>query len=344
MVTFLESMITSGVYAPGNKLPAQRDLCGKFALTKGTVGRGLALLERRGLIEQRRGAGAFVRQVSTKIDRKALQIGVLIEEYDGDRTYCGHILRGVQMLAAEKNCALHLNFTAYTDFDFSEMQNYAAKLDGVLLIGVYDTTAPQLPKTRPCVGVNMYRAYGYASIVDLDPIAAAELTVEHFVKCGVKRLVCFTINPQGAPKCSGINSTFKFRAQMVKASWPGDCVIVECDEDHEERPEEWIDGETGLVFVSGSRFEVAARAYRKRNGRALTDDARVLSIDGKSLLVPEYLPVDTVATDYTAMGKLALDECLRRINNPGSGPRRIYQNVYLTRKDLRDNGIMNAPE
>ncbi len=334
MVTYLEAMITSGVYAPGDKLPVQRELCDKFSLTQGTVGRGLAVLEKRGLIRQRRGAGAFVCHTKQKNETKTTQVGILIEEYDGDRTYCGHILRGVQALAAERKCGLNLNFTAYTDFDADRLKEYAENFDGILLIGVYDTTASQLPRTRPCVGVNMYRAYGFASTIDLDPIAAAELASERFLEQNVKRVICYSINPNGTPPSERINNIFKFRARMFRATWPGECIICDSDEKHDIPPEEWLnDDSTGLLFVSGSHYETVARAYQERIGRPLTADAPVVSIDGKSLLVPEYLPVDTVSTDYFAMGQMALDECLRRIQTPGAGPRRMYQHVYLTNKN-----------
>ena len=49
---YLESMIASGGFAPGEKLPAQRKLCEQFGLTKSTVGRALKELEARGLHER----------------------------------------------------------------------------------------------------------------------------------------------------------------------------------------------------------------------------------------------------------------------------------------------------
>lgn len=334
MVSYLEAMIASGAYAPGDKLPVQRELCSRFALTQGTVGRGLAVLERRGLIRQRRGAGAFVcrPRESDETGRK-FKIGILIEEFGGGRTYCGHILRGVQALAAERKCELNLNFTAYTDFNANALVEYAEPLDGILLIGVYDTTAPLLPRTRPCVGINMHRSYAFASNIDLDPIAAAELATRRFRERGINRVVCYNINPNGQPPSQEINSTFKFRAHMFQAIWPGNCVMCDSDGSGKDDPSEWFSPDTGFLFVSGSHCENVARNYERKYGRNLADDACILSIDGKSLLVPEYRPVDTIATDYYAMGQVALDECLRRIAAPGAGPRRIYQHVYLVRRE-----------
>lgn len=334
MVSYLEAMIVSGAFAPGDKLPVQRELCSRFALTQGTVGRGLAVLERRGLIRQRRGAGAFVcRPQESRGTARKFKIGILIEEFSGGRTYCGHILRGVQTLAAERKCELSLNFTAYTDFNADALTEYAEPLDGILLIGVYDTTAPLLPKTRPCVGINMHRSYAFASNIDLDPIAAAEQAARYFRESGVSRVVCYTVSPNGQVPGQEINNTFKFRAHMFQAVWPGECMLCDCTGNGNEDPAARLSPGTGFLFASGSHCEQISRAYERKHGRRLSDDAPVLSIDGKSLLVPEYRPVDTIATDYFAMGQVALDECLRRIAVPGAGPRRIYQHVYLVRRE-----------
>lgn len=334
MVSYLEAMIASGAYAPGDKLPVQRELCSRFALTQGTVGRGLAVLERRGLIRQRRGAGAFVcRPQEPEGTGNKFKIGILIEEFGGGRTYCGHILRGIQALAAERKCELNLNFTACSDFNAGALTEYAEPLDGLLLIGVYDTIAPLLPRTRPCVGINMHRSYAFASNIDLDPIAAAELATRRFRERGINRVVCYSINPNRQPPCQEINSTFQFRAHMFQATWPGNCVMCDSDGSGMDDPSECFSPDTGFLFVSGSHCENVARQYERRYGRDLAEDACILSIDGKSLLEPEYRPVDTIATDYYAMGQVALGECLRRIAAPGAGPRRIYQHVYLARRE-----------
>ena len=331
LVTYLESMIVSGGFPPGAKLPSQRELCETFSLSKGSVGRALARLERKGLIVPRHGAGTFVRDRGAQEPRrKGASIGVLLEEFGDAETYCGYILRGVQSKAQELNCNLDVHFIAYTDFSGEWLREYAAGQDGIILLGVYDTTAKWLPSTRPCVGVNMYRTYGSASVIDLDPMAAAEIAVAYFRERGVHRVVCYSINPNGAMKEPGINNAFKFRASAMSVCWPGQCIIVECDADSSEYPEEWINDETGLLFVSGSRFESAARSYFERRGRNLTDDACVLTLDGKTLCVPHYLPVDTIGTDYFGMGETAVEECLRRIDHPGQGARRIFQNVFLS--------------
>ncbi len=324
MVAYLEAMITSGAYAPGDKLPAQRDLCIKFNLTKGTAGRGLASLEKHGLIELRHGAGAFVRR-REKNANAAYNIGVLLERYNPDGSYCGRILSGVQRRAAALGCGLHLQFTPHADYSPEMLERYAEQFDAVMLIGIYDTVARELPRTRPCVAVNMHNAYGFASTVDLDPVMTAELAADYFRQRGRHRIICCS-----PPKPKGvIADVFDFRAKVFEANWPGEFRMAAIDAENAGECLRLSDDDTGFLFVSGSNFERCARAVLQETGRRLADEICVLSIDAKSRIIPEFQPVDTIGPDYPAMGELAFDECLRRIENPGSGPRRIYQHVQL---------------
>ncbi len=331
MIIHLESMIASGVYASGDKLPAQRDLCAKFNLTKGTVGRGLAQMEKRGLVEIRHGAGVFVRRYESPDVPRVCEIGVLIEYFDPAHSYCGRILTGLQERAAEHNCGLQLRFTRYEDYTPETLHEYAEKFDAVILIGIYDTVARELPRTRPCVGVTMHHAFGFASTVDLDPVMASELAVNYFQERGRKRIIC-CMPPR---QTGGIADVFDFRCRVFESNWPGKFQIADLDAPQISELCKLADDETGFLFVSGSRYERCAVAFRAATGRDLADSCCVLSIDGKSRIVPEYQQVDTIGTDYPSMGRLAFDECWRRIKNPGSAPRRIYQGgqLYLRRQD-----------
>lgn len=48
-------------YPPGAKLPSYRQLVAEYAVARNTVGVALRLLESEGLVEIRRGSGAYVR-------------------------------------------------------------------------------------------------------------------------------------------------------------------------------------------------------------------------------------------------------------------------------------------
>ncbi len=334
MLDYLEAMIACGAFPPGTKLPSQRRLAVQFLIPQSTVGRKLKELEDRGLIELRRGSGAYVRERRMRRSRAGKKIGVIIEGINIQTSYCGHVLIGLQERAKELGCNLKLHFTEYRASSSEALRKVAAESDGIILLGCYDTVLESLPRTRPCVGVNMHRTYDFASTLDLDPVRAAEIAAQYFRDRDCRTVHLFGYDIHGAePK-----SAFDFRGRLFTEYWKGSGEIVfhqtkmprDIDLDGAEDPACFSDRSAGYLFVGGTRAQGAAKAYLAQTGRCLFDDFKVLSIDGKSLLRPDYFPMDVIATDYPAMGHTALDECLRRIAVPGEGPQRIYQNVNLS--------------
>jgi len=61
----LRSDLADGRYAPGDKLPTEAALAGRFGVNRHTVRHGIAALVDEGLIRTRRGAGAFVAATPT---------------------------------------------------------------------------------------------------------------------------------------------------------------------------------------------------------------------------------------------------------------------------------------
>ncbi len=60
------SLISTGIYAPGKKLPAERKLCETLGVSRGTLRQGLADLESLGVIKIMSRSGAYVKKYSDK--------------------------------------------------------------------------------------------------------------------------------------------------------------------------------------------------------------------------------------------------------------------------------------
>lgn len=79
IVDQVEEVILDGSIAPDERLPAERDLCAQFKASRGTLREALRILEQKGLIEIRLGAGggAFVREINADLiaQNLALLIG-----------------------------------------------------------------------------------------------------------------------------------------------------------------------------------------------------------------------------------------------------------------------------
>ena len=60
IVETIEEMILDGSLRPGDRLPPERELAGKFAVSRPSLREALVILESRGLLQSRRGGGTFV--------------------------------------------------------------------------------------------------------------------------------------------------------------------------------------------------------------------------------------------------------------------------------------------
>ena len=56
----VEARIRAGAWAPGDRLPPERDLCRDLSVSRATLRQALAELEQRGLVSRHQGRGTFV--------------------------------------------------------------------------------------------------------------------------------------------------------------------------------------------------------------------------------------------------------------------------------------------
>ena len=101
VVERLRSLILTGAYPPGSRLPNERELAEALGVNRGSVREALKGLEFLELIEVRHGQGSFVREVSAS---SALQ---LIEALLRDRrTITRELLR--QILEFRRHITVHV--------------------------------------------------------------------------------------------------------------------------------------------------------------------------------------------------------------------------------------------
>lgn len=318
----LESKIAAGVYAPGDKLPAIRDLAEEFGVTVYFVHRCFKALEKKGLIELRQGSGAYVvhrkNEDGARHERHIVILSAIDQTGFG---YLANVLIGVQNAAMREGCVVTLRKRDYYEFvaPAPPIADAIGDADGVVLLGEYDYLDLKLPAAIPAVGIEMANTFGgIVSPVSFDPVAAAELAVDYFRRRGRKTVRVFFLDKAPA---------FRFRAECFRMQWEAAGGRVELT------PRGLIDPgadlaavsrDTGLLFCGGTYCEKTIVDYRSCTGGELTADFDVLSMDGKSLLAPRYTPVSTIYIDWHAAGAAALYELIRRLDHPDAEARRIY--------------------
>lgn len=326
LTDYIESMIAAGKYRGGDKLPTLRELSEKFELNLDTVRRGLWHLRDKGLVECRRSSGVFVNAALPPAAGEH-RIAVMLTSTDLTKTYCAHVLLGMQQAALSRRAILEVRMVDnYMEHLNRELDAVAEKCDAVVLLGNYDIGVEPIRLRRPAVGVEMHRMYGgVVSTVSLDPVNAAELAADYFRTRGVGNVKLLT---EGAPLTA-------FRARLFFDRWTelgGEVELIQLSYRPPADFSIFDDRKTGYLFSGGELFQNLSRQYREKFGGPFNADRIALSIDGKSRILPGYDPVDTIGTDWPNAGKVALDEALRRIGAPGSPAQRIYLNVNLELK------------
>lgn len=321
MTRYIEAQIASGTFKPNDRLAPLRQWGEEFHISLDAVRRGMWHLQTKGLVECRRGSGVYVRDFGKKTQHpEALQIGVLFANQDETRTYCAHALRGIRQ---QEHANVHLN-----SYEFQLDSHYPEKIadrinanQALILLGNYDHYATDFSWLRcPAVGVEMHRMHGgLFSVISMDPVNAAELATDYFLKHGKKRVRILSENTplhwfrgqvfadifQNAGGCA---EHIPFHGRNSNIDWK------------KNMPEDF-----GYLFTGGQAFHYESLRFQGD----LAHERCVISLDAKSEILPGYSPVTTIGPDWRQVGILALEEAERRALNPGYMGKRIYANVNL---------------
>lgn len=92
----LEQGISTGMWAKGDRLPSEHDLCAHFGVSRTSVREALSRLEQQGLVTRRQGRGAFVEAAHSPWTWTLPEAPSLLGQFrDGNRSaLTSHILRG----------------------------------------------------------------------------------------------------------------------------------------------------------------------------------------------------------------------------------------------------------
>ncbi len=324
VVDYLEAQIVSGVLAPGTRIPSLRRLCGKFNISMGTAVRGVEVLAARGKVETRRGSGVYVKS-HTAIPAgdgagPRFRVGAFIADTSAlQNSYCAHALRGVMEATLNAGGVVQLHYIpVFYDRPLPDIATISREMDLLILLGEYDWRLKTLDSKCPVVGIEMENIYGgVCSCISVDSRSAAETACDFFHERGC-RLVRMVEIPHLPVHWE--------RARHFRALWDGELEVVPYRDPtsvDEIAGLDVSDPEIGYWFSSGTIYQRRALPYREATGRVLAMERHVLSIDGKSLVVPQYEPTNTIGVNWYELGVAAFEEGRRRMENPGSPARRI---------------------
>ncbi len=327
----LESIILSGHFRSGEKLPSLCQLAKHYQLKNNIVQRALKVLVDKGLIEAIPGNGYYVAQASLKNKTSGGERQLtVIQHHSSDFdtiTYSSVALTGIQQEAAKLGIGLNIHYAV----SLNNWDNQLPKLlervsrdsDAVILLGTFDFKMDAIEHCScPIVGISMHQSYrNQLSVISLDPFAAADLAVDYFRREKIRKVRAFLhrVDEQ------------QIRLECFRRLWDGELEIKEYSSidpiESGDYPADYPESD-GYWFAGGTLAEWHAREFRRRSLESMADVRKVIAIDGKSIFNPStYQPMNNIAPDWKLAGKLAVAEAMRRLDDPGSGPLRQYLSV-----------------
>ncbi len=325
LAEYLKSMIFSGFYPPGARIPSIMELCQQYDFSYGAVQRGVKLLQKEGLLL--RSGRRIVVANDRKMPLGRTRIAVVLPEPEvgawpspqwmGPGLFSMALL-GIQEAAMQRNCWLSLLHVDREDESISTMTELRERMDGMIVFNEFEHLNRDVIGPMPTVGVLMSGNYRDVSLLDIDAHFAAQQAADHFAKQGIRSVVIYTDGRQ----------TYLRRADAFRIEWfrrTGVMPEIVLRPDRRIQPEpDFIPG-TGLFFTSDTVTYLYAQSYATRHpGRSLYRDFALVSVDGKRLIVEHYGVFPTIAVDWREIGYAALEECLALITRPGRPCRAIH--------------------
>jgi DNA-binding LacI/PurR family transcriptional regulator len=319
MIAYIEERLLSSEYSSGTRLPSIRRFAGKFNISYGSAARGIEYLCSRGLLEKKAKSGIFVRQsIEHPVEKGAARIVFFahtnFKTESNIHSMCYTTLLSIQKRCLELGHALSIIPLPYTDKEetLGIIRKYSADADGIILFHEYDAYLDEYPITKPTVGIMMSNSFsGTISTVNMDPYLSAEQAVEYFKRHGCGKVKVFYFDWP----------IYRERAMLFQtvARYNG----IECRLS-QENGRIRFDHSSGYYFTSDQVLDRYSKKFMKAKGKPLAEVYTVLGTDGKCEMDPDFHRFPTIAADWREVGRSAVDECLKRINNPGISPQRIY--------------------
>jgi DNA-binding LacI/PurR family transcriptional regulator len=321
LTAYIEEKISSGEYGGGSQTPTVRELAERFGLTYSTAKRGVDYLSSKGLLEKVQGKGIFVSRKRAPAKTGGAAVSVIYPRGTPGgppRGVYSTVFTGIQEAAAAGNIPLSINYMPEKEFSAEKALAISGGSRALILLGEYDALSENLSFTKSAVGVCMSGAgEGNISIVDIDPFAAAASSVRYFKERGARKVSVIS-DPRPA---------YLLRAKIFASSWTAAGGVTK---EFLTGADDYTPAKGSAAFFSTcSLLQRHSVEYKRESGRELSEDLTVIGVDGKNLIDPDFHRMTSVALDWRAAGAAAVTECVRRAENPGSPPQRIYLRGYL---------------
>ena len=342
--------IAGGSLRVGDRLPDEETLARQFQVSRNTVRNALKELAGEGLIARRRAKGTFVASSPGNETSRVPAIGILVW---ADIDFFQGLIQGASQAAQARGYML---VVAYSGTDEAEVLRRLCDnaISGLLLVATARSThdfGPLQDAGVPVVLVDELPNLDEDYVV-VDNFRGSALAVEHLVELGHRSIAHITHdNPFDVPcqperrrgfvdtcarlgldeeQCPVLVLPGITKTPLPKASYDRLCDLLGSD-----------GGPTALCCYNDTIAAAACNVVRSL-GMAVPGDISITGFDDSDLARSAPVPITSVSPETPAMGALAAELLLDKIEKPGRIPR---QGILVTpRLVVRDTTAPPAQE
>ena len=344
----LRSLIDSGRWAPGSRLPSENQLQRNLNISRSTVRQAFSDAQHEGLIKRIPGLGTFVAEFSRTGRQKRL-IAFIISDFESEREW--ELLNGAESAARGNDCHVVFYHTRHNCREEQRVLSQLAQqsISGALLWScappASDGLAYDEMSLPPLVMMDRDTPSLPTDLVTSDNHGGASLALGHLLALGHRRIVCLTHDVVGllpvAERIQGYSDTLLAAGEEPAPPWvlptaaelsPASALRLSDDPDSEpmrflirrlaaERP-------TALFAVNDLVALLALRAARSLQLQ-VPGDLSVVGFDDVEFSAFMMPPLTTVAQDFNAIGRRSFELLLERMNGATPPARTVRIPVAL---------------
>ena len=346
IVTTLTERIVRGVYPPGSRLPAERELSSEFVLDRSLIRAALSDLSEAGLIVREPGCRPRVctgfeasdaDRISSGREQTALQaIAVILPQHEADHG-SRKIMRGINhalrsLKAPYRPIIFDLDLRTASRQVLEQEACAAIESEGIAGAIVWPTVeADSLAGWRsvqqqghPVVFVDRYDEDLPCDFVGTDNYAAARDATDYLLALGHTRIVHLT---QNLTATSVRERSAGYLEALSMAAPPGETEIqwVLPAETYPQCVEDFItwfletDQPPTAVFAVNDQVAHTLIARLKAHGKHVPEDLSVLGFDDDELYSAQPALLSTMRQPFEQIGHRAVELLLRRLKLPPYG-------------------------
>jgi len=350
----VRNRIQSGDYQPGDRIPSEANLIEEFGVSRPTVARALQELQRRGLVNRRRGAGTYV----SRVNAGSKYFGLLIPGLGATEVFepiCGEMARlankdghsllwgaaahasGHEQVAnidrgaiAWELCQRFIRDRVGGVF-FAPLELIPDKdsINHRIVSALDDAKLPLVLLDRDYV---KYPGRSNHDLVGINNRRVGHTITDHLFEAGCKRLI-FILRPGSAStihaRAAGFAEAFITRRATFDVE-----MIHECDPANSSCIRKMLERHKpdGIVCANDVTAGHLLHTLEQLDVR-VPDDVMIGGIDDVKYAELLRVRLTTVRQPFAAIGDAAYHTMLDRIERPDAAPRHITLGCELVIRD-----------